>query len=105
MKGNLLNPTTETLPAASLITLPVISSPLQLYRLYTMVTIALPFIFRRWDCSVYGGTVGLKCGSAPIYIFPLFQRSLYFIINFRSTRKGRFHKAKRLKERSLYFAM
>lgn len=68
MKGNLLNPTTETLPAASLITLPVISSPLQLYRLYTMVTIALPFIFRRWDCSVYGGTVGLKCGSAPIYI-------------------------------------
>ena len=29
MKGNLLNPTTETLPAASLITLPVISSPLQ----------------------------------------------------------------------------
>lgn len=48
MKGSLLNPTTETLPAASLITLPVISIPLQLYRLYTMVTIALPFIFRRW---------------------------------------------------------
>lgn len=49
MKGNLPNPILlETMTAASLITLPVISSPLQLYRLYTMVTIALPFIFRRW---------------------------------------------------------
>jgi hypothetical protein len=54
MKGSLLNPTTETLPAASLITLPVISSPLQLYRLYTMVTIALPFIIQKMD-AVIGG--------------------------------------------------